>query len=46
MTDCIHNINGICEKLSDDTVQQPCIVSPCPMDYAAFNEEVKQNEKR
>lgn len=46
MIDCIHNINGICEILSDETINQPCIESPCPMDYATLNEEVEQIEKR
>lgn len=30
MIDCLHNVNGVCEFFSDETVKQPCIESPCP----------------
>ena len=46
MINCIHNKNGICELYSDETVQQPCIESPCTIDYKELNEKEKQNEKQ
>lgn len=39
---CVFNKNGICEKLSDKTVKQPCIESPCNNDISIeeFNNAV------
>ena len=28
--DCIHDKDGVCERLSDKETKQPCIESPCP----------------
>lgn len=28
--DCLHDKDGFCEILSDDTAKQPCIEGPCP----------------
>lgn len=29
---CTHDKDGVCDMLSDAEVQQPCIMSACPMD--------------
>ncbi len=45
-TTCRYNINGVCNLLSDETVQQPCIEGPCPATNEDFiKKDIKENEK-
>ena len=37
---CGYLRNGICLKLSDDTVQEPCVEGPCPFDVPTYAAEL------